>query len=172
MAMEESIVSMLEIWAARCGDSISEIRIRRTGPENVIFDANVPALLQESTEEKYSTLLTSPLKRTVMETTELILFGTGDREHPKSTTVVDRLYTLKDRNPSTVLKESNLIDVTEDLLQSSGTSATDKQTILNNLKSASGWYIRLNQNVGRNALHRPSFSMVSPIFRPCVPSRS
>jgi type IV pilus assembly protein PilY1 len=72
---------------------------------------------------------------------ELILFGTGDREHPKSTTVVDRLYMLKDRNPSSVLKESNLIDVTEDLLQNSGTSATDKQTILNNLKSASGWYI-------------------------------
>ena len=29
---------------------------------------------------------------------ELVLFGTGDREHPKSTSVVDRLYTLKDRN--------------------------------------------------------------------------
>ena len=86
---------------------------------------------------------------------ELLLFGTGDREHPKNTAVADRLYTLKDRNSGSVLKESNLVDVTEDLLQSSSTSAEEKQSILDNLKTASGWYIRLNPNSGEKCLAPP-----------------
>lgn len=83
---------------------------------------------------------------------ELLIFGTGDREHPKSTGVTDRLYTIKDRNPGSALTESNLVDVTADLLQSSSTSAAEKQAILNALKAASGWYIMLNQNSGEKCL--------------------
>lgn len=83
---------------------------------------------------------------------ELLIFGTGDREHPKSTSVIDRLYTLRDRNLNTVLTESNLVDVTEDLLQSSSTSLSDKEAILNALKNGSGWYIILNQNSGEKCL--------------------
>ena len=86
---------------------------------------------------------------------ELVIFGTGDREHPKNTAVVDRLYTLKDRNPAGVLKESNLVDVTVDLLQSSSASAEDKQALLDALKTASGWYIRLNENSGEKSLAPP-----------------
>jgi type IV pilus assembly protein PilY1 len=39
---------------------------------------------------------------------EMLLFGTGDREHPKVTTVINRLYAVKDKNPSTALAENDL----------------------------------------------------------------
>jgi type IV pilus assembly protein PilY1 len=89
---------------------------------------------------------------------ELLIFGTGDREHPKSTVpfdelYYDRLYTLKDRNTGSVLKETNLVDVTDDFLQT-GTDA-QKQSISNALKSASGWYIKLDQNRGEKCLAPP-----------------
>ena len=89
---------------------------------------------------------------------ELLIFGTGDREHPKSTVpfdelYYDRLYTLKDRNTGSVLKETNLVDVTDDLLQT-GTAA-QKQSISNALKSGSGWYIKLDQNRGEKCLAPP-----------------
>ena len=68
---------------------------------------------------------------------------------------MDRLYTLKDRNLEAVLKESNLVDVTEDLLQNPSTSAEEKQSILDTLKTESGWYIRLNENSGEKCLAPP-----------------
>jgi len=83
---------------------------------------------------------------------ELLLFGTGDREHPRTKSVTDRLYTLKDRNPSTVMNDSHLVDVTAGLLQSSTASATQKQTILDDLKAKSGWYINLDQSSGEKCI--------------------
>jgi len=83
---------------------------------------------------------------------ELLLFGTGDREHPRSKNVTDRLYTVKDRNPSDVLNDSHLVDVTAGLLQNANTLATDKQIILNDLKTKSGWYINLDPNSGEKCI--------------------
>jgi type IV pilus assembly protein PilY1 len=88
----------------------------------------------------------------------LLAFGTGDREHPLNTAVVDRLYSLKDRGQTTAssIRETNvdeLVDVTDDLLQES----TD-QTVIDNLVAALedqyGWYIRL-ENAGEKALAPP-----------------
>lgn len=84
---------------------------------------------------------------------ELVIFGTGDREHPKDTTVYNRLYTVKDRNSSSVLKEADLEDVTLDLLQT-GTSE-QKQTTSTNLNNKSGWYIILSTNSGEKCLAPP-----------------
>jgi type IV pilus assembly protein PilY1 len=120
-----------------------------------IFDANVPAPSAGVDRRKIFYPPDVSLEKDASVNYELVLFGTGDREHPKSTTVVDRLYTLKDKNPSTVLTESALVDVTDDLLQNSSTSSTEKQTIMNNLKAASGWYIRLNQYNGEKCLAPP-----------------
>ena len=58
---------------------------------------------------------------------ELLLFGTGDREHPKATSPVDRLYAVKDKNladkdPPSPYVEGDLLDVTADKLQT-GTEA-------------------------------------------------
>ncbi len=81
---------------------------------------------------------------------EMIFLGTGDREHPKDTTKVDRLYAIKDKNLSTVLSESDLVNVTQDLLQ----EGTDfqKTSTLNALEAQSGWFIQLGENLGEKCL--------------------
>jgi type IV pilus assembly protein PilY1 len=81
---------------------------------------------------------------------EMIFFGTGDREHPKETTKVDRLYAIKDKNPSSALSESNLVNVTQDWLQEGNES--QKTWTLNQLSSQQGWFIELNQNLGEKCL--------------------
>jgi len=89
-----------------------------------------------------------------------IYFGTGDREHPLNTAVVDRLYAVYDRGQRTNenISESNLEDVTADLLQAAtavtaGTcdpNSTAINCILQRLSSTSnyGWYIRMDTNYG------------------------
>lgn len=83
-----------------------------------------------------------------------LAFGTGDREHPLNTAVVDRLYSLKDRGQAVAVTEtatpSELVDVTDNLLQTS----TDPDVIADlvaQLESQYGWYIRL-ENVGEKML--------------------
>ncbi len=83
---------------------------------------------------------------------EMLFFGTGDREAPKSTNVVNRLYAVKDKNPSTVLTENDLVNVTDDLLQDPSATSTQKTDILNVLSTKSGWYIKLDQNAGEKCL--------------------
>lgn len=78
---------------------------------------------------------------------EMIFFATGDREHPKDTTKINRLYAVKDRNPASPLKESNLYDATQDLLQEG-----DYVSELAKLNGSEGWYIKLNENVGEKCL--------------------
>jgi type IV pilus assembly protein PilY1 len=81
-----------------------------------------------------------------------LYFGTGDREHPLNTAVIDRLYSVVDNGQTSAVNESRLVDVTDDVLQS-GTSA-QVTSILNALNSSSnyGFYIRLNQNTGEKVL--------------------
>jgi type IV pilus assembly protein PilY1 len=83
---------------------------------------------------------------------EMLFFGTGNREAPKNTTVVNRIYAIKDKNPSSVLTEDDLLDVTEDLLQDPSTTSTQKTTIMNALSTKNGWYIKLDQNAGEKCL--------------------
>ena len=84
---------------------------------------------------------------------EMLFFGTGDREHPKDKTIVNRLYGVKDYNPSTAYNEGNLTDVTYDLLQSG--TAQDKTDTLNALSSSKGWFIQLSTNSGEKCLASP-----------------
>jgi len=86
---------------------------------------------------------------------EVLLFGTGDREHPKESTNVNRLYAIKDKNPLTPLTENNLVDVTQNLLQDVSTSETDKAAILSALGAKDGWLIKLDQNPGEKCLSSP-----------------
>jgi type IV pilus assembly protein PilY1 len=87
---------------------------------------------------------------------EMLFFGTGDREHPKGASTVDRLYALKDRNPSSPLTENladGLVDVTQDLLQDP-TYTGDKSAIRNSLRTGNGWFILL-VNSGEKSLSLP-----------------
>jgi type IV pilus assembly protein PilY1 len=70
---------------------------------------------------------------------EAIYFGTGDRENPKDTTLVNKLYAVKDRDVSLV--ESNLADITNYGVQ------TGDETKF----SQNGWYITL-ENAGEKCL--------------------
>jgi type IV pilus assembly protein PilY1 len=83
---------------------------------------------------------------------ERLFFGTGDREHPKETSAVNRLYSVKDMNPSTSLTETDLYDVTSGELQAAGTTAERKAEILGDLNSAKGWFIQLSANAGEKCL--------------------
>jgi len=86
---------------------------------------------------------------------EMLLFGTGDREHPKETTVFNRLYAIKDKDPTTPLTETHLVDVTLDLLQDPNTPLAEKASILQSLKEESGWLIQLDLNPGEKCLSIP-----------------
>lgn len=77
---------------------------------------------------------------------EILLFGTGDREHPKGTTEVNRIYAIKDKNPSTSIKESTLTEMTDCLLQDPNATQEQEQARLNALSSSNGWFIQLSSN--------------------------
>lgn len=87
----------------------------------------------------------------------MLFFGTGDREHPLNRAVVDRVYAIKDNNITTTKTESNLTDVTTDLLQSTTetSGANSVSGILAALNASSGWYIKLNENAGEKVLAPP-----------------
>jgi type IV pilus assembly protein PilY1 len=86
---------------------------------------------------------------------EWVYLGTGDRENPKQETgtgtfpTQNRLYAIKDKNPSAALTETSLVDVTDDILQkpnpTPGEITTQTQT-LNGLKNKDGWFITLENN--------------------------
>lgn len=87
-------------------------------------------------------------------TYDFLFFGTGDREKPNDTTVVNRLYAIKDYDtlpsPLTAQTESNLTDVTSDVLQSSSATQTQKTNALIALETSGGWFIMLNQSPGES----------------------
>ena len=66
---------------------------------------------------------------------EMVLFGTGDREHPSETNVTNRFYALKDKGLNTTLSEDDLGDVT-------------KGSSTNNLENKEGWVLSLEANRG------------------------
>ena len=114
---------------------------------------------------------------------DVLYFGTGDRENPRNTSVVDRLYAVKDAsNITTPLTESNLVNVTENLLQVSSTSQSDIAGILSSLSTNKGWYIKLDQHSGEKVLAPASvyakvvyYTTFTPDegggLDPCVPNR-
>ena len=82
---------------------------------------------------------------------EMLFFGTGDREDPKGTKDVDRIYAFKDRSASTTKGESDLVDVTGFY----SLSAEQQNAKLNDIKSGYGWYIVLDKKAGEKCLATP-----------------
>jgi type IV pilus assembly protein PilY1 len=78
---------------------------------------------------------------------DAVLIGSGDREHPFDTTVVNRFYMFKDRKtgPSgagqPTITESDLFDATSNVLQTASGSALSSAQ--NALSSARGWMLTL-----------------------------
>ena len=84
---------------------------------------------------------------------ELIFFGTGDRTDPGEIDVVNRFYAIKnDWSVVDTLDETDLVDVTDDLIQL-GTEA-QKIATQTSLENSSGWFIRL-ENPGEKVVASP-----------------
>lgn len=90
-----------------------------------------------------------------------VYFGTGDRAHPLNTVVTDRMYALYDRDQHTSasgfdtnanIDESDLVNVTSDVLQGTDTSLVDPKLTQLNDSSEYGWLIRLDQDAGEKVL--------------------
>ncbi len=123
-----------QVWRFDIGDS-NPSNWSSTG--KIVFDAN------QGVSNKRKVFY--PPDVTLESNYEMIFFGTGDREHPKDTSKVNRLYAIKDRGLST-LSETNLYDATDDLVQ------TGDAAQINALNSKEGWYIRLGANAGEKCL--------------------
>lgn len=93
-----------------------------------------------------------------------VFFGTGDRSNPLETSVVDRMYGVKDDNTSN-LTESNLIDVTTRIEQNGSEAEVE---LKEELKDAQGWFIQLNQRPGEKVLASPA-AFFSVFFSTFVP---
>ncbi len=88
-------------------------------------------------------------------TKPVLFFGSGDRAHPLNEGVTDRIYALIDKGQgsSTLITESDLVDVTANTLQASGTTEAEVDTILSGLEAVDnyGWFIEL-ENSGEKVL--------------------
>lgn len=88
---------------------------------------------------------------------EIIFFGTGDRADPGETGVVNRMYSIKNdweaSGTFTTIKESDLVDVTDDLIQMG--TAEQKIQAANELAASKGWYIRL-EHTGEKVTASPT----------------
>jgi type IV pilus assembly protein PilY1 len=98
----------------------------------------------------------------------MLLFGSGDREHPLNTGLVDRIYAVKDRGQTSPKHESDMVDVTTDTLQVSTDSALIASTLAA-LDSQDGWYIKLDVNSGEKVL-APALTFFSAYFTTYSPN--
>jgi type IV pilus assembly protein PilY1 len=92
----------------------------------------------------------------------IVALGSGDRPHPLNTAGVDRLYLIKDHGqkfepgqPATLIRETHLIDVTDNELQGLDTTSDRRQEILETILTSHGLFIRLNQHAGEKVLAAP-----------------
>ncbi len=115
-----------QIWRFDIGDPD-----KTTWSGHIMFDSNQG----ESVKRK----VFYPPEVTLETGYDWLFIGTGDREHPKNITKMNRLYGIKDKGAAT-LYESNLYDVTSGI--------TDPATFY----SKEGWYIKLGTNLGEKSL--------------------
>ncbi|MHC1698472.1 MAG: pilus assembly protein [Geobacteraceae bacterium] len=149
------------LYASDAGGNIWRFNVADTNPSSwaatKIFSANPGSGGASDTGRK---IFYKPSAVVEPGNLAILYFGTGDREHPLNWNVVDRLYALKDRGQSTAMVESNLVDVTLDLLQTTtvASGAGSISDLLTNLNAADkyGWYIKLDENSGEKVLAPPT----------------
>jgi type IV pilus assembly protein PilY1 len=91
---------------------------------------------------------------------EMVFFGTGDREHPSETSVVNRFYGVKDKGVNKILSEGDLEDVTNGF--STGSLENNKE----------GWFISLGTNRGEKVTGVPAVAYGVVYFTTFSPSSS
>jgi len=88
---------------------------------------------------------------------EIVLFGTGDREHPNVKIGIDKFYAFMDKGNGSPLSEGNLADVTKDF--------ATVQTLANK----EGWFISLKE--GEKVLAPPVVVFGAVYFSTYTPSQ-
>src|SRR4030066_1263305 len=88
---------------------------------------------------------------------EMVFFGTGDREHPNETSVINRSYADKDRGLKETLSEEDLEDVTNGLSSKS-------------LENKEGWFVSLGTNRGEKVTGVPVVAYGAVYFTTFAPS--
>lgn len=135
------------IYAADTGANIWRININDSSPSNwtVTLLAKLRSTANASDARKF---LFAPdvVPATSTNPYDTLLIGSGDREHPFDTSVVNRFYMINDSHDlnnvrSTPITEANLYDATADLLQMG--TATQVATAKAQLAAANGWFITL-----------------------------
>jgi type IV pilus assembly protein PilY1 len=100
---------------------------------------------------------------------DMLFFGTGDREHPSDKTIINRLYGVKLKNPSTTYTEGDLYNATEGKLQSEDDAI--RSEALTQLKAKSGWFIELlPATSGEKSLSTPVVFYKTAYFTTFSPS--
>lgn len=99
-----------------------------------------------------------------------VYFGTGDREHPLNMAVQDRLYGFIDKGQMNTKTETDLVDVTEDLLQAGGDSQVTSTLAALADPNKFGWYIKLNQDQGEKVLAAPTLFNKAVYFSTFTPN--
>jgi type IV pilus assembly protein PilY1 len=74
---------------------------------------------------------------------EMVLFGTGDREHQDETKVVNRIYAFRDKGSNSILSEDDLANLTKDIAS------------IKNFEHKEGWFISLEADKGEKVLAPP-----------------
>jgi type IV pilus assembly protein PilY1 len=80
---------------------------------------------------------------------DFVYLGSGDREHPAETSVVNRFYALRNTWPSgwqaddQVLFESDLFDASIDILGDDTATEAQKSVARQSLEAADGWWFNL-----------------------------
>jgi type IV pilus assembly protein PilY1 len=129
------------LYIGDLGGQMWRFNISDPDPNN--WSASVLFTAPSGTKIFYPPDITLEWNSTARQGYEMLFFGTGDREHPKDPTVVNRFYAIKDKSDARTLTESDLYDVTTDELQEVGTTQDRINQILAGLNSADGWLIQL-----------------------------
>jgi len=99
--------------------------------------------------------------------TEWVVFGTGDRENPLDTSVVNHIYAVKNTWLKSGLTKDNLVDLTQNLIIE-GTDE-EKDTVKNGIKDADGWSITF-YDPGEKMISSPIVSQGFIFFTTYVPA--
>ena len=133
------------IYAADTGANIWRVNISDPNPANWAVGQIASLGGSAANARKF---LFAPDVVAFDSTTDSVLIGSGDREHPFDTTIANRYYMIKDAHgintlpadPSEVVTESNLCDLTANSIQ--GTDAVAAAADQTCLATSKGWLIR------------------------------
>ncbi len=125
-------------------------------PPKIVFKTNTSSTTMKTFYSPDVTYVGNCGYKNVNRDDYFIFFGTGDREHPLKTNIINRIYGVTlPNNLNSPLTENDLLDLTDDKLdKDSGASNTEKETIMSSLINKYGWYVKLSS--GEKVLSKPT----------------